>query len=277
MVVNKNHILNCVRDISQWMSDNSLMLNEGKTEIIFFGSRRQLSKLDLTEIDLLIGSNKIIPSTVVRNLGVWQDQLLDMSTHVSEVCKACYKQLYCIKRIRPFLTVKATEDLVRALVTSRIDYCNSLLSGLTQKSLGMLQRVQNFSARIVLQLPRRAHITPAFYCLHWLPVELRIPFKLLSLVFQCLNGLAPDYLKSLLVHHVPVRPLRSSENLLELDVPQFRTETYGRARFSVMAPVLWNSLPIELRNCLTISQFKVHLKTYFMRQYFTQQRFEHLE
>ena len=120
----------------------------------------------MSNLNLIIGDSRIRPALVVRNLGAWQDQFLDMSHHVTETCRSCFKQLYCIKRIRPFLSQSATELLIQSLVRSKLDYCNSLLSGASQHNVLKLQRVQNFSARIVLKLPRRAHITPALYCLH---------------------------------------------------------------------------------------------------------------
>ena len=270
-------MLDCVAHISKWMVVNSLKLNADKTEIIFFGSQYQLRKLNIDNLDLRIGTSQIKPSTVVRNLGAYQDSLLTMKDHVSNVCQSCYGQLFCIRRIRKFLSPDAAQTIVRALVISRMDYCNALLSTANGTVIAKLQRVQNFAARIVFKLPRRAHITPALYELHWLPVSCRIHFKILVFVYQCLNGYAPAYLSEKLNIHVSSRRLRSeliSPN--RLDIPQFRTETYGRNRFSVLGPTLWNLIPVTIQESPSVDAFKKNLKFHMFKNHYTSERFEHI-
>ncbi len=87
----------------------------------------------------------------------------------------------------------------------------------------------------------REHITPVLKSLHWLPVRFRIDFKVLLLVFKCLNGLGPSYLSDLLLPYQPSRTLRSSGTGL-LTIPRVKTKTHGEAAFSHYGPYLWNSL-----------------------------------
>ena len=103
-----------------------------------------------------------------------------------------------IGSIRSFLTNEAAAQLVHSFVTSRLDYGNSLLYGIDGASLDKLQRLQNTAARIVSLTKKYDHITPVLKQLHWLPVRLRIKFKIILLAFKALNDLAPSYLKSLL-------------------------------------------------------------------------------
>ena len=72
-----------------------------------------------------------------------------MVTNTKKICSASYFYLHNIRRIRKFVSVESTKLLVHALVTSRIDYCNSLLYGLPQTQLSKLQRVQNTAARLI--------------------------------------------------------------------------------------------------------------------------------
>ncbi len=83
--------------------------------------------------------------------------------------------------------------MIHAFVSTRLDYCNSLYVGINQSSLARLQMVQNAAARLLTGVRKREHITPVLISLHWLPVRFRIDFKVLLLVFKCLNGLAPEY------------------------------------------------------------------------------------
>ena len=103
------------------------------------------------------------------------------------------------------------EKLVHAFVTSRLDYCNSLLSGCSNKSLRTLQLIQNAAARVLTGTKIRDHISPILASLHWLPVKSRIEFKILLLTYKALHGQAPSYLKELIVPYCPSRTLRSQD------------------------------------------------------------------
>ena len=100
--------------------------------------------------------------------------------------------------------------LVHSLITSRMDYCNSLLYGLPKNSIGRPQLLLNKTARIVTKSKKSNHITPVLQSLHWLPIEKRIAFKIGCHCFKYIHGTAPDYLTSLVSIYNPNRILRSS-------------------------------------------------------------------
>ncbi len=100
--------------------------------------------------------------------------------------------------------------LVQALVLSRLDYCNALLTGLPANSIKPLKLIQNAAARLIFNEPKRTHVTPLFINLHWLPIAARIKFKALMFAYRTTTGSAPLYLNSLLQTYVPSRNLRSA-------------------------------------------------------------------
>jgi len=81
-----------------------------------------------------------------------------------------------------------------AFISCRLNYCNSLLYGISGGLLQRLQSVQNAAARLVTGARRRDHITPVLLQLHWLPISQRVVFKIAGLVHQSLAGVAPAYL-----------------------------------------------------------------------------------
>ena len=113
------------------------------------------------------------------------------------VSKNVYYHLRNIASIRNTLCVDSAEALVLAFISSRLDYCNSLLYGLPKKSLDRLQRVQNMAARLITGTKITDHITPVLHGLHWLPINQRIEFKIMTLTFKSLHDLAPQYLTKL--------------------------------------------------------------------------------
>ena len=140
---------------------------------------------------LYIGDSTISPVECVRNLGVQIDQHLTMDKQVTAVCKACNFHLYRLSSIRRYITTDAARSVVQALITSRLDYCNSLLANLTNTQMKRLKSIQYKAARLVTRTPLREHITPVLKQLHWLPVECRITYTLMILVYKCVNGTAP--------------------------------------------------------------------------------------
>ena len=203
-------------------------------------------------------------SSCIKNLGLMLDQSLSMRDQVDMTVKFCYFHIRTIGRVRRYLSQKACETLVYALVTSRLDYCNSLLFGVSQRLFARLQRVQNTAARLVLRLRKREHITPALASLHWLPIKFRPRFKILVLTFNALRGTGPRYLRELVARYQPVRSLRSeAKNLLK--VPVSRTRSYGSRTFAAAAAALWNELPDRLRDADDVEHFKRDLKTHIFR------------
>lgn len=258
---------NCIHDIKDWMLCDKLKLNDGKTEFLIIGTRQQLAKVNFSS--LRIGDTTINSTEKARNLGFWFDSLMKHETQISKCTKAAFFQLFNIRRIRKFLTYEAAKTLVNSLVTSRLDYCNSLLYGLPTIHLNKLQRVQNAAARLICNTPRFDHITPTLYNLHWLPIKFRIDFKILLIVFKALNELAPSYIMDL----INIKPrtcynVRSNQELL-LQPPSEKTLiTLGDRAFASAAPTLWNSLPSQIREARTIDNFKKQLKTYLFRNAF---------
>ncbi len=167
--------------------------------------------------------------------------------------------------MRNMLSVSDAEKLVHAFMTSRLDYCNALLSGCPASSINKLQIVQNAAARVLTRSRKYDHITPILQSLHWLPIKFRISYKILLLAYKALNDLAPAYLTSLLSCYNPTRSLRSQNSGL-LVVPRIAKSTKGGRTFSYLAPKLWNSLPDNVRGSDTLSLFKSRLKTHLFSQ-----------
>jgi len=100
--------------------------------------------------------------------------------------------------------------------------------------------------------------TPILASLHWLPVHFMVDFKILLLVYKCLNNLAPLYLSELLVQYNPSRGLRSGTQKL-LSIPRYRLKHRGHCAFAISGPILWNSLHFHVRSVSDLSIFKSQL------------------
>ena len=128
-----------------------------------------------------------------------------------------------------------------------------------------LQRILHIAARITTLAPPSRDIKEILKHLHWLLVEQRIKYKILLLTFRAVNGIAPLYISELLSPYRPPRQLRSSELSL-LKVPTTTLKTFGDRAFSAIAPKLWNELPLDIREIVTLGSFKTAIKTVLFKE-----------
>jgi hypothetical protein len=259
----KERISACLTDISEWMATHHLKLNLDKTELLFMPYKTS----PLHDLSITVDGTVVAASRSARNLGVVLDDRLDFKEHIRATARSCRFLLYNIRRIRPYLTTYSTQLLVQTMVTSRLDYCNSLLASLPACAILPLQLIQNAAARLVFNLPKFSHVTPLLRSLHWLPVAARIRFKVLTLAYTAANRTGPAYLQDLIQNYVPARPLRSS-TAGRLALPPLRVKGSRLSRlrsFSTLTPQWWNELPIPLRSTPTLPAFRRGLKTHLFR------------
>ena len=196
------------------------------------------------------------------------DTKFTIEPHITKIIQIGSLKIRQISYYRKFLTPSAAETLIHAYITSRLDYCNGLLHGLPTNLVAKLQSILNAAARLVTVTKtwKYEHITPVMINLHWLPIQYRIQFKLLLLIYKSLHGLAPSYLTDKLSLR-PNKGLRSGNQLLLIvPVSTLRLKFYGDRAFSVAGPTLWNALPKNIRLCATLAAFKTSLKTYLFKK-----------
>ena len=162
----------CISDVKAWATVNMLELNHNKTELMLVTSKRT-KHLHNLPTSTTIGNAQIPFKQSVKILGFTLDCHLTMNAHVSNIARTCYFELRRLASICIFFTSAATATLVSAFVLSIIDYCNSLLFGSTHDVTSHLQRTQNYTARVIMHLPKSSSITTHLKSLHWLPVKVR--------------------------------------------------------------------------------------------------------
>jgi len=148
-----------------------------------------------------------------------------------------------------------------SIVHTRLDYCNSLLYGATDKNIKRLQRVQNTLARVVTGTRRRDRIKPVLHELHWLPVAQRCEYKIALITHKVLSTGQPEYLRSLITEYQPTRHLRSEGKRL-LAKPSGLSSAAASGSFTCSSEAIWNKLPEDLRKVQNLKTFKSRLKTF---------------
>ena len=236
------------------MRENFLPLNDKKTEVVIF-RKETIGK------QLRIGKSAISSRSAVTSLGCILDSKLNMSQHVSRVCKSANYYLHCIGKIRNFISMDVCKLLVHTLVMVRLDYCNALLCGAREDVIRQLERLQRQAARVVCKKYKNDH--NSLTELMWgLPIRARIQYKILLLVYKAFTNGSPTYLADMMTSCNPVRSTSSSHKVNLLVVPHQKSNKYSEKAFAVVGPRLWNELLTdELRVCNNVDTFKKKLKT----------------
>ena len=211
-------------NINSWMSLNRLQMNTSKTEFMMIGSRTQLSKCVTNNIKVC--NDTVEKSEIIRLLGIWIDSNLNFKTNITKKCQTAMLNIFRIKHIRRYLTQDACKVLVHGLVMLHLDYCNCLYYGLRDCDLNRLQRVQSIACKLVLNRSKYDSCTECFTELHWLPIRSRVHYKILTMVHNCLNLRALEYLSNLLTYWSEIRPSRGPRSELNyrlLQVPRMNS------------------------------------------------------
>ena len=219
--------------ITSWFYHNGLALNPEKSEAILLGTHPRNKSLDnIAQVD--VNGSPIPISGSIKLLGVTIDSSLAFNKHVSLICQSCQYHIRALRHIRPILDANTARLVGHALVSSRLDYANSIMHGMSKSLTAKLRRQQNMLARVVLRTNRLSSVI-LLNELHWLPVASRIQFKIATLTHKILSTGTSSYLSSLLSHYKPTRQLRSSSSNLLVQPPS-KTK-FGSLAFHTAAPL----------------------------------------
>ena len=240
--------MGCLEAIQSWMTRNRLNLNAAKTEVMWMGSAKSLKNLSPPEV---VFADCVFPiSSHMRSLGVIIDSAFSFSDYVTRVVNTCFYQLQQIRSVRRSLTIDSAHAIVRALILSGLDYCNSLLSGFPNTLLSRLHDVMRAAARLIFQPPVQrpcqpsdARSTPLAECCIDDSIQTVRP------ACQCRNGAPPSYFTSCCIPVASVigRSCLRSAASGEFLVLACSAQTLGPRAFAVSCPASWNSFPPDIR------------------------------
>ena len=155
----------CIDAVYSWMAANRLQLNQAKTEVLWCTSSRRLNQIPTGPVR--IGGTQVKPVSTVRDLGVMLDADFTFRTHVTSTVRACFAALRRIRSVKRSVPRSCLLTLIRSLIITKLDYCNSVLAGTPACLQERLQSVLNSAARLVFSARKYHHVTPLLHDLHW--------------------------------------------------------------------------------------------------------------
>jgi Reverse transcriptase (RNA-dependent DNA polymerase) len=246
--------------INNWSNMNGLLLNANKTQVMVCGKPRQVQpvKEALFErnLDLYLGTERLLPSDKVKNLGLYFDEALTGIHQVNHILKQVYCRLRQLFHFNHLLPVDVKKRLVQSLVFPYFDYCDLIFYEMGGGLEAKLEVAQNNCVRFIYGLRRNISISPYRLRLGFLKPRLRRKMRMLVFLYKLFGSETPAYLRNILEFFESGHNTRY--RFCNLRIPVCHS-SYFRASFHLAASKVWNSLDPPLRRSETVMQFKSRL------------------
>jgi hypothetical protein len=225
-----------------------------KTEFMVIGSRQRLYTFDNAPVLTIEGAPiKQVKST--KSLGLHIDEHLSWSVHVDAISKKIASGIGALKRIRPFVPRTTLHTIFHSLIQPHFDYCSVVWGNCNKTLTTKLQKLQNRSARVLTFSGYDTNADGLLQDLGWENLETQRQIHQAIIVYKSINTLAPEYLRSKFVDRSCVSGYSLRDTVGKLAVP-FPRINYLRNSFSYSGAVIWNSLPVELRQANSLNSFR---------------------
>ncbi|KAI5732387.1 hypothetical protein M8J77_026107 [Diaphorina citri] len=248
-----------IEHLVQWAKRNCLIINPQKTKVMLICSSGLRRSISFPIPNIEVDGNVVELVDKARNLGITFDNSLSWVDEVSKIRKKIFGSLYTLRRIKNFTTQNSKLLLIKSYVLPLFEYCAPLLNGITQEQSNRLQVAQNACVRYVYGVKRWEHITPYYNRARLLRLEDRKKILTLCLLYKILVSKSPPYLyeKFQFRSSVTTRVTRSHDLLL--DIPPHNTTSYANS-FLLASATLWNSVPFNILNSLSVKSFQASLQ-----------------
>ena len=258
----EKHMNRCLLAADSWFTQNRLIINESKTQIIPISTSQKIS--NLPNLNVTIKNTKIATCDSVKLLGIFLDSNLNFTQQMVYITKIVSQKIGIIHRLRPTLPCKILSIIYQTTIQPIFDYGLTIWGQTSKRNIRTIQVLQNRAARAVCGNFDflNSSVSKMISDLSWMNIEQRLFYFTAILMFKCLNNLAPEYLSNLLkyTHELHPHNTRHASNW-NLNIPKPKTSTFMNS-FSYQGPLIWNTLPTNIRDSNNIQTFKTHLKEY---------------
>ena len=242
-------------NLKEWLTTNKLSLNVAKTEFMIIGSKHMLHKTQDTEINIKIDDRKIKQVFECKTLGVNVDQHLSWKSNTEKLCKKISSGIGAIRRLTEYVDQDSLLSVYNAIVQPYFSYCCEVWDVLGKTQSTRLQKLHNRAARTITQISNDVDHKIVLEKLGWQTLEEQRKKAKAKLMFKVLNDQGPKSLSKIFTPknvETPKYNLRGISSAVCLPKP--RTDSLKKS-FSYNGASTWNSLPAEIRQSGTFSQF----------------------
>ncbi len=242
-------VLQCeAQNIMVWFEANDLSANPQKFQSMVLGSDENMM--------IKLGEHQIMNTKTTKIVGVTIDDELKFDQHITLICKKSARQLNVLRKFSHILDSDARMTVYKSFILSNFNFCPLIWHFCGIGNTRKLEKIQKRALRFVLQdftssyseLLQKANM-PTLYL-----SRLR---QIATEVYKAMNNIGPDYVKD--IFNVKENPynMRNTRPLIQ---PNYNTVTYGRNSIKYKGAMIWNKLPNDIKEALSLKQFKNMIK-----------------
>ena len=248
-----------LNNLSDWCKVNGMAINTSKTKLMLITTHQRRAVLDSDELLLALNNENLNTINKDKILGVTIDNNLAWSSHINQICKKISSNLWLLSRIKQYLSVEHRTQFYKTYIQPHIDYCNLVWGGTSQLNLNRLFRLQKRACKIILDY-NVENILESMKELKILTIYERLFLRKSKFMFKVYKSETPLYINEMfnlraVNENLPV--LRSSVSS-NFTTPRPNREIFKQS-ITYSGPIVWNSLPSELKNLDTVNSFHNYL------------------
>ena len=240
-----------MKHLIKWFKLNSLKPNPKKFQIMVLGNTIRPSVM------LKIGSISIKETKKVTLLGITIDERLTFKDHISNVCRTANFKLHALRRIRSYISEEKAKILGDAFINSHFNYAAIIWMFCRKTLYKKIEKIHHKTLQVVYNshesyleiLNKHDEVTIHQKHLRFFATE----------IYKSLNSLNPEFMKDFFPFKNTSYNFRKG-NLLVL--PQAKSTYFGTNSLLFRGSLLWNSLPVTIKNKKSLDVFKSNLKSF---------------
>ena len=243
-----------------WFLNNKLIVNYDKTKLMVFTNRN----IDFNNVNKRVNEFSFECVNSLKFLGVIINHKLKWNEHINAVCNKLAKNIGILYKVQ-FYPLDILKMLYHTLITPYLNYCSTVWANFNKSDMERLLKLQKKAVRIITHSQYHAHSAPLFYELHILNVNDMGKFYIAVLMFLCHKRLLPSFLLTCFDLNQDVHNY-NTRNASNYHLPKIRT-TCMKNSFFFQGPVIWNSIPPEIKSSNTLNLFKTKFKQFLLNNY----------
>ena len=252
-----------LQSIGTYCRNNALRINEDKCYLLITGTRPAIRALETKQIDpLFINGIKIDRVRSARNLGLTFDEVLSWRPHINKVIGCAISRIKDLFRFKNFLNQQSKKILCDSLVLSYFNFCDIVYLNMDEYLKKRITKIQNMCLKFIFGIKKGERWSSAELRkkLGWLSMNQRRILHGLTLLFKILNNQAPTYLQDFFTLTSELSNKERRTHPKNIWIPNENISSIHRKSFKFSIPLIWNSLPDQIKEIKTFHTFKKHVK-----------------
>ena len=257
----KDTLQSDLNQVTEWSTNNSMIVNSTKTKVVLITGQRLDKKLEDRNLTLIAHGSVIDQPTSEKLLGVRIDEKLKFDDHVEDLSKKLSQRIGVLKNIKRNLPLNERKLFYNAMIKPIMLYGSTVWGSST--NIDKIFKLQKRAARVILDADLKERTNVMFSKLKWIPIKDEISIRKCSLIYKRNNGLTPTYINDMLIRNSDVHTRSTRHSGYNLVCPKYKRECEGGRTFRVTSTKLWNTIPTEIKKKPSFQAFKSAIRKYF--------------